>query len=199
MIFNTDVRPKSVTLMRLGQANGRFIPPSNLADVVPLLDAAVADARQWRPDLTTGQTWTFSASVPKSPLASGATATNHVRRQPVTLSFEAMVTNTPMVPFGGIRGAGGIRRADALWAALRAMYESRTFVAVVAPVAIIENALIENLVLTRTPEDGSAYFFSIDIVEQQTYELRLLPNIEDAQAQNGAALTQSGGLILGGI
>jgi hypothetical protein len=199
MIYNLDTRPKSITLMKLDRANGRFTAPANLADVVPLLDAAVGDSRQWRPDLTTAQGWTFQSVAAQAPLAYGSLATNHIRRNPIRLSYEAVVTDTPMVPYGSLRGTPGLRRADALWAALRAMYESRSFIAVVAPVAIIENAMIESLQLNRTADDGSAYFISIEIVEQLTFELKLLPNIEDSAAQNGAALTASGGLIIGGV
>lgn len=199
MIYNIDTRPKSITLMKLDRANGRFTAPSSLADVVPLLDAAVGDSRQWRPDLTTSQGWTFQSTAAQAPLAAGSLATNHIRRNPIRLSYEAVVTDTPMVPFGSLGGLPGVRRADALWAALRAMYESRSFIAVVAPVAILENALIESLQLNRTADDGSAYFISIEIVEQLTFELKLLPNIEDSAAQNGAALTSSGGIVLGGI
>lgn len=199
MIYNTDRRPKGITLFKLQKATTGFKAPENLGDVVPLMDAASGDAKQWRPDLTTSQSWTFNSSIPQAPLASGVSASNHIRRNPIRLTYEAMVTDTPLVPFGTLGGLPGIRRADALWASLRAMYESRSFVAVIAPVAVIQVALIENLTLNRTADDGSAYFFSIDVVEQRIFELQLLPNIEDERAKLGAALTTSGGIVIGGF
>ena len=199
MIYDIDRIPKSITLLRLNQANGRFVAPSSLSDVVPLLEAGVGEAGKWRPDLTTSQEWAFSRSISQSPLANGTMAANHSRRLPVQLTFEAVITDTPMLPFGGLGGLPGVRRADALWASLQALYESGAFVAVISPVAVLANALIESLALNRSAEDGSAYYVSITITEQQTYELKLLPNIDDQAAQNGAAITTSGGIVFGGV
>lgn len=199
MIYDIDRVPKSITLLRLAQAGGRFTAPKNLGDVIPLVSGAVGDSRQWRPDVTTDQSWTFESSLPKAPLASGANPVNHARKMPITLSFSAMVTDTPLIPIGKLGGLPGIRRADALWASLNAIWRSRAFIALISPVVVLETAQIRNISLSRTPEDGRAFFFTIDIEEQQVFSLKLLANIDDAAAQNGGALTKSSGVVIGGI
>jgi hypothetical protein len=199
MIHDVDNPLKSILLIKLSFAGERFKTPTNPADIVPLVAGGIGDARQWRPDLTTSQGWTWRKDTPKAPISAGALATNHVLRRPVELSYEAVVTDTPLIPFGTLGGLPGIRRADALWASLLGLYNSRAFVAVVAPVAVIETAQITGLTLNRTADDGSAYYISIEISEQRTYSLQLLSNIADVAAQDGAALTAASGVIIGGI
>lgn len=199
MIYDTDRAIKSILLIKLSVAGGKFKVPSNPADTVPLVSGAVGNATQWRPDVITNQGWTWRKDIATAPLASGASATNHVRRRPVELSYDAMVTDTPMIPIRTVGGVAGVRRADALWASLLAMYSSGDFVAVVSSTAVIETAQIVSLDLQRTADDGSAYFFSIGIAENRTFSLQLLSSIADVAAQAGAALTASSGVLVGGV
>lgn len=197
MIYNIDTRPKSITLVRLSSAGGAFLAPTNPADFVPLLQAGAGDARSFRPDLTTSQTWEERATVHESPLAVGALAANHRQIEPGSVSFDCLITDTPLLPFGALGGLPGVRRADALLAALMEMYRSGDFIAVISPTRVFESALITAMTTPRTAADGSAYQVTIEVRESTTYELTILPSIDDVAGQFGASLPTAGGVVVG--
>jgi hypothetical protein len=197
MIFDPDRRPRGITLIKLPSAGAKARSQSNLTDTIPLLDAGSADASHWRPDVTDNQNWQFPSTVNGYPLAKGAMAANHKRREATRLTFDAVVVDTPLVPFGQLGGLPGVRRADALLAALYALRDTQDFIAVVSPVRIIPTANVTNIILNRTAEDGAAYFVTLEIEEARVFDLKLVASIDDAAAQLGAATTTAGGVVIG--
>lgn len=205
MIYDLDTRPRGVTLIRIPRAGGRTKPDFQLSDYIPLLTQGRGDARQWRGDAVLGSQANRTSVVAESPLADGSAAANHVRRQPIPFSFDALITDTPLVPLspltgnGGLGGLPGVRRADAILASLNDVWASRSFVALVSPTLVLETAVVTNVVENRTPDDGSAYYVSITVQEIRTFTVRQFASIDDDAAQlGGARTTASGGVVWSG-
>jgi hypothetical protein len=197
MIFDLPSRPKGITLVRLTKAGQRPTLPLNISDLFPLWPLGTSDAAQWRPDVTTSQGWAFSTSANTSPLASGALATNHTRREPVKLTFECLVTDSPLLPTSLGLLPGGTRRSDSIIAGLIELCQSRAFVAVLSPLYIIETAVITQVSLPRDPNDGNSYRGVVSLEERRTYGLQVLGSAEDAVARLGAQGARSGGVVVG--
>jgi len=198
MIYDSDTRPKSVTLFRIPFAGASLPPSLSPSDYIPMLTGGFGDARQWRPDGVMSSQASYQTDVAESPLADGSDVANHARRKPVSFTFEAVITDTPLIPFGTLGGLPGQRRADAILASLLDVWKSRSFVAMASPNLAIETALITNVDHARSTDDGSAHFVSVTILEVRTFAIRQLASIDDAAAQlGGARATSSGGVIFG--
>lgn len=207
MIFDPTGHPRGVTLIRIPRAGAATGVTNDLqlSDIVPLFGTGKADPRQWKPDGVMGSQTTWSSEVAESPLADGSTAANHVRKNPIRFSFDAIITDTPLMPFtplvgnGPLGGLASVRRADAILASLLDIWASRSFVAMVSPTLVLSTALVTQVDHTRSPEDGSSYLLNITIQEIRTYAIRQIASIDDAAAQlGGARTTSAGGIVFSG-
>jgi hypothetical protein len=190
--------PKGVLLIRIPRAGANVRPGLQLSDHIPLLGAGIGDARQWRPDAVLSSQTSWSSEVADSPLADGSSAANHVRRLPTPFTFEAVITDTPLLPLGPQGGLPGVRRADAILASLLDVWASRTFVALISPTLALQTALVTKVDQSRGPDDGSAHYVSITVQEVRTYAIRQLASIDDVASQNGASRVVGGGSVVFG-
>jgi hypothetical protein len=196
VIYDVDQNFRGVILVRIPRAGVVTVETPTLQDHIPLLTQGRGDARQWRPDAVLGSQATWATEVADSPLADGSTAANHARNLPIPFSFDAVITDTPLIPFGSLGGLPGVRRADAILASLLDVRNSRSFVSLISPTLVLSTAMITKVDQSRGPDDGSAHYVSVTVQEIRTYAIRQLASIDDEAAQNGASRTVGSGSIV---
>ena len=113
MIFDFS-RIKGVVLIRLPSTKAGQAPALRAQDVMPLMTLGSTDASQWRPDGAMAQNSERSTSVAQAPLASGTQMANHARTNPRRETFDAILTDTPILPTTLALAAVGLHRADSL-------------------------------------------------------------------------------------
>jgi Dit-like phage tail protein len=142
-----------------------FVTPENQGSTAIIgleLDATILEA----PEFT---------SVPtKNVIESGADVTDHVTNDPISLSIEGIVTNTPVGIFQSLRALTSTNAwQDALNFLLK-LWEDRVPFDFVGGLQVYENMIITNFSPTRTPRTGDALEFRMTMKQIKTIETEVV-------------------------
>lgn len=123
-------------------------------------------------DATVREHHEYTSQVTEHPIETGAMIADHVLNEPIRLTIEGEVTDTPVQILGGLlSGEGGERRLEA-FDTLRALRTNRQPIDVVTGLAVYRNMIITSMIFPRTSRTGQRLQFVIELRE-----------IEFAQAQ----------------
>lgn len=204
MILNTDI-PKGVVLIKIPERRDRASFQPRASDFVPVVNQGQATSEIWQPDVVTSEFWNRVANGPSAPLSDGTRATIHITKQPRTLNYSAVLSDTSLVPgqapgiFPSSVGTAAIfqRRSVGLLATLQAWYESRTLVAAIGPFEVIPVGFISSLGVPRTPEDGRSLSVDLTITEIKVFDTEQVSSIDEDAVKIGAMQTIAGGVVVG--
>lgn len=148
-------------------------------------------------DATLQETHSSSCTIARDPVEDGSNITDHVEMDPVKLTLECVISDTPLgyLIVGNIQNTirsaqelfGKETRSHGKWNDLRKLQESRTPFTVVTGLKRYTNMLITNLSLPITAQDGNSIHFTIDmeqirIVKSKTGDLNLSDSVSDIGA-----------------
>lgn len=139
-------------------------------------------------DASLSETHTRSAETTEFPVESGSDFTDHIRQQPIELTIEGIVSNTPIGAMRVVRDleefAGGFVDdqgksitivADAL-AHLEAIFERRQPVTIQSALKIYERMAITSLEIPKDRETGNAMLFTLT-----ARQIKIVTNVRTAQ------------------
>ena len=119
-------------------------------------------------DASVSETHTSSASITSHPVESGANITDHVHREPDSITIQGVVSNTSTAFPQGVVGValikstanlvGGVSNdlAKTAYDQLRQLVEGKELVKIVTTLREYNDMLIENLTVTRDSQYGDA-------------------------------------------
>jgi hypothetical protein len=111
-------------------------------------------------DVVTSENWEDTSEITRFPVESGLSITDHIIRQPVRLSLEGVVTNTPLPPTIPL-----FQRAQAAYERLRELHDSGSVVAVSSGLRIQESMGISSVGLVLDASTGDAIAPSVTLEE----------------------------------
>lgn len=110
---------------------------------------------------------------------------DHFLKRPRNLSYEAVITNSPMILGPAVIGqmiAGAVQGKDVLkkpaqtaYETLRDLWDSKTPVDIVTGIETYTNMMIESIGVPRTAEDGDSLKFSIKMKRFNFTETQTIP------------------------
>lgn len=122
-------------------------------------------------DAVLSETHTFSREVTTNPVEDGSPIADHIINQPVELEIQAIVTDQPIKSLiETAQGAaasllGGARHTPECFSALVLFSQNKAFLDVYTDYTQYDNMVIQNITITRSPEDGEALIFTISMLQ----------------------------------
>jgi len=110
-------------------------------------------------DVVISRETTFESQVTEYPVEDGFPISDHVTRNPMTLTMTVVCTPTP------VNGSANPSRMNDVANAIQNMYKKAEPLTVTLPDAIYENMILTHAPLPRTVEDGYCYKMQIDLVQ----------------------------------
>jgi len=143
-----------------------FVTPENqgLTSIIGLeLDATILEAPE------------FTSTPTRNTIEDGADVTDHVTNDPITLSIEGVVTNSPVGILQSLRAiASGNAWQDA-YKFIKKLRDDRLPFDFVGGLQVYENMIITSFTPTRTPRTGEALEFRMTMKQIRTVETELVP------------------------
>lgn len=137
-------------------------------------------------DAVMSETHNMSRDVTDNEVENGAPISDNIIKRPITLEISAIVTDQPIRgTIAGISAAidnvfRGSKYTEDCFGALLALYESAEVVTIYTEYRTYTNMAIEDITITRSPEDGESLLFSIrakQIRKVQTATAKLPPGV----------------------
>lgn len=119
-------------------------------------------------DVCKSRTYRYAAQVTDFPVESGASITDHRRKQPAVIDLEGLVSAAPLVAAGSALGLTGDSTVQAAGApallqsahdALLDVHDKGTLLTIVTDYRTFENMVLESLEITRSKETGKVFEF----------------------------------------
>jgi len=120
-------------------------------------------------DAVLSETHVFSRQITENPVENGQPINDHIIINPVTLEIQCIVTDAPIKGIiEGVQNAydnflKGSRYTNDCFGALYALYELKDFLTVYTQYRTYEKMVVENITISRAPEDGEALIFTISL------------------------------------
>lgn len=116
-------------------------------------------------DAVLNEVESMSAKVTDFPVEDGVSVSDHVLLEPVTITINGLVTDSPIQFFSALQFVSGTNveggsRAKSQYDGLRDLYEKRQPFTIVTGFTVRENMIITNLSVPRTPATGQAMRFT---------------------------------------
>lgn len=124
-------------------------------------------------DASVSETHTSAASITSHPVERGANITDHVHREPDTITIQGIISNTPTRFPEGTVGVALIRSVANLvsgvsndlaktgYEQLRQLVEGKELIKIVTTLREYNDMLLENLTVTRDADNGDCLNFSV--------------------------------------
>lgn len=110
-------------------------------------------------DVVVSESPSYKATPTKSPVESGAKITDHVLLEPLTLDIEGIVTLTPALPPGSLRGLISPNAVADAHKYLKRLREKREPFTFVGSLEVYENMILTSYNPGRTSKNGTALEF----------------------------------------
>ena len=155
-------RPRSVTILPKRPDEGTLKTYAVLSTSLPFKD-------KFQLDVTRTQKHSRQMAMTENPVENGFTATNHVRRLPVVLEVDGILTDTPtgLAILNVKETFAGVYRNLALqnFNKLNDLFQRREPVFVATSIAVYENMIITGLDVSKQTNTGYALEVSIRLQE----------------------------------
>jgi hypothetical protein len=135
-------------------------------------------------DASLTENHTSRNEVTRFPVEKGVDTTDHVRRQPDSVTIRGVVSDHP-ITFGG--GGANSRSAEAYQDVLTMLNEAQ-LINVVTTLREYDNMVIESLSVPRNPRRGNTVEFNLTLTEIKTVEVQVAEGTIDKGTQIGTAL-----------
>ena len=116
-------------------------------------------------DIAETESHVFESDVTEHPVETGSVVTDHVRNKPAIISFQGVVSNTPIGELAVRRGmtdeTSGIRPGDDAYARLIAIREARQPVTIETSRGVFADMVMQSLSEPRDPTTGDAFVFQV--------------------------------------
>ncbi|MGN6103661.1 MAG: phage baseplate protein [Kofleriaceae bacterium] len=142
---------------------GAFTPAGQFA----MIEFADGSAR-FLIDVTLSEDHTFESDVTKFPTESGGTFTDHIRKEPITITIEGLVTNTPLDAMRTIRQQESPAAAQFAYAFLLAVWNRDEPVTVRSSLGTFRQMALTSLTVPRSREVGDALKFTARFQQIET-------------------------------
>lgn len=124
-------------------------------------------------DCTVSESHKDEVEITDHPVETGSTISDHIRKRPISLSLEGIVTNTPVVFLASLMADSPVEndfipspdRVTRAYQELRRIQEEGEIVDVVTSLREYKNLAIESLSVSRSAETGNALNVSISLRE----------------------------------
>lgn len=116
-------------------------------------------------DITRLEDHSFESEVTEHPVEEGVDITDHVRRKPIKLSMECVVSDSPVGPVRDLRNRVTTKPSEDAFAKMLAIREAGEPVTVATSLKVFNNMLLTNLGVPRTAANGRALVFTVTFVQ----------------------------------
>jgi hypothetical protein len=121
-------------------------------------------------DCTISEEHQFNNNVTQFPVESGVAISDHILNQPIKLTMDGFVTNSPIVELSNAKQVGNSReeisnRTELAFDFLMRLWRRREPVTVVTPTRQYENMALSSLKIPRSAEIGDSFKFSAEFQE----------------------------------
>lgn len=143
-----------------------FVSPDNrgLTSILSLeLDATIMEAPE------------FTSKPTSNEVESGADITDHVTNDPVTLTIEGVVTNSPIGILQSLRAIASANAWQDAYNFIKQLRENREPFDFVGGLQVYESMIITSFSPTRTPRTGEALEFRMTMKQIKTVETEVVP------------------------
>lgn len=138
-------------------------------------------------DVVVSEAPSYKAFPTKSPVESGAKITDHVLLEPVSLDIEGIVTLTPAIPLGSLRGLISPNAVADAHEYLKRLRESREPFAFVGSFEVYVNMILTSYNPGRTSKNGTALEFRATMEQIVIVSSDLIPITDFKTPGEGAA------------
>lgn len=146
-------------------------------------------------DALLSETHDRSASITDNPIEDGAVVADHITNDPITVSIEGFVTNTPTSLFRNLNALiNPLDRVQDIFDSLELFYEFKSILQVVTNLKVYEDMAIESLSIPKDSASGDAFTFTIDFkkITKVSKETVKIPASVVGRGRRPKALAQSG-------
>lgn len=110
-------------------------------------------------DITVSEDHMFESEVTDYPTESGSTFTDNIRKRPIMVSMQGIVSNTPLEAMRTIRGNKASVAAQEAYAHLQLVWSRGEPVTIRTSLGTFRNMAMESLSAPRSKDDGDAFHF----------------------------------------
>jgi hypothetical protein len=145
-------------------------------------------------DLLMGETHDRTSTITDNPIEDGAVVSDHIQNDPVNLSIEGYITNTPISLFRNLNTLiNPFDRVQDVFDSLELFWEFKTILQVVTNLKVYEDMAIESLSIPKDKNGKNDLEFSIDFkkVTKLTRETVQIPASIVGGGRRNKALAQS--------
>jgi hypothetical protein len=129
-------------------------------------------------DCTISESHEASVTVTKHPVEDGAKITDHARPEPVTLTIEGMVSNTPIASVfttgGAIYSAGAQGPVQSAYKMLIDLHDNPRLIDIVTKLRTYHNMILTSLKIPRDAKTGDVIRFSANFQEIRTVQTQII-------------------------
>lgn len=160
-------------------------------EAIALVASPLKNKDKWRADVAMSQSHDRKMFITRNPVERGFKSTDHMRREPDTLSFNGLISDSPFLPLGFPTFQN---RAHDQFRRLNQFFEAREPVFVASSLRVYESMGIASINSSRDADTGGAIEVSITFTEIRIEEEVLGDRlIDDAASQYGANAPTDGG------
>ena len=162
-----------------GTANLAFLSAN---DPIPTIVQCIIDpdGKNIIVDVTTTEDHSYDADVSSYPIEAGGDITDNIRIKPLSVKWEAIISDTPISADGGQTTIfGALPQVDA-YNAIVAVFKARQTITIQDSLDVFTSMMITSVGFPRSAQNGSALVFTINFVQ-----VEILENQRDTVAHLG--------------